>query len=274
MRFKLSEETKELDQSIAEALETIQQILSKRVEEENSQEDTINNVSEKVYDINNTVDHLKDVQEKLLTRKIKPVTKYKSEQETNDSLYNQCIGILDETLSIVDGIFPEYQYMDSSITHFSPEGNILNGVIRIAVQLDDFFRNRRYRFEVPMYILDGYVYEPQTFSYDHEIYKFSEEGIKKLVGSREQSTEYYESLATQGTSWASMHKNSADVDEKIPFKEDEKVYKTFPKEDKFIDQKPRSWHIFNKPDMAPSMVENMTSPPTYYNQFDYSLLYS
>ena len=262
-----------INDAVKDALSLLRDIVTEQLNEiEGTKEDVDYNTDslERLQDtLTETIDKVEENTYQLDQSKHKRVPnrqKYESDQEYSDSLYNQIVTILDETISQVGSVFPDYQYLKSSITQFDLTGNILDGELRVGITLSNFHSKIRYHLEIPVYIFDGYIQHPEIYIYQGKTYSFSLEDLLELTEFVEEPYD-----VSSGAHWFDQNKNKANQQNQIPDKAKQKNYKKFDMRLNPVEPRPRFWNNSGIVEMNPSL-SNIGSPPTpMYGDKEYSL---
>jgi hypothetical protein len=256
-------------EAVQEALGVLKNIVEDQLDVSESNTQDVTDIKEKINDTINELSSVTTIVKDLKSKKVPQRKEWEADQELSDSLYNQAVQIMDETLSQIDVTFPEYQYNKSSITKFDPTGNIQNGELSISVVLSNFMSKIRYHIEVPIYIFNGYIQEPETFRHEGVTYKFDPKVIEDLIA-------YVPSTSADmqaGAYWADQNKHPMSlVPNKVPDApyNKQKEYRKFDQRMNPVKPKTQFWNNHGIVELN-NDANNMSSPTVQYQEIDYAL---
>lgn len=101
---------------------------------------------------------------------------------------------------------PMYDFKSFDVINKDQDGNINNALVKLCIYFDDTSAYKFLKFDLELWIIDGYLQIPQWFVYDKQIHWLTEEGIRdiQMAANRMDQADARNRNDTDANSWYNM----------------------------------------------------------------------
>lgn len=101
---------------------------------------------------------------------------------------------------------PMYDFQTFDVINKDQDGNITNALVKVCVYFDDTSAFKFLKFDLELWIINGFLQIPQWFVYNKQIYTLNEEGIREiqLAGNRIDQSDARNRNDMDSNSWYNM----------------------------------------------------------------------